>query len=163
MIKISLSEEYTALIDEEDAVKVLPHRWHASVSIRAGEEKVYAITVINKKTVYMHRLILDAPQNLQVDHKDNNGLNNLRENLRLATVSQQAGNTRSKGGSSKFKGVYWHSQRGYPGKGLWAAVLNLPGGKVIKKYFHSEDDAARKYNEMAIEHFGEFAKLNEVV
>lgn len=106
----------------------------------------------------MHRLIMKAPKGIQVDHKNGDGLDNRRENLRLANRSQQRANCgrSSQPTLTRFKGVSFHRR-----DKLWRARITKDG-KAYSKYAKLEVDAAKLYNEMATQHFGEFAKLNAI-
>ena len=107
------------------------------------------------ETVLMHDLIL--PTEKDVDHRDRNPLNNRRLNLRLATRSQNLANTRSRSGSSRYKGVCF-SRR----EQKFRAYIVVNYKQIHLGYFDSDLDAARVYNEAAREHFGAFALLNDV-
>jgi hypothetical protein len=94
-VKIPLTRGKCATVDHEDAERLLPYKWyHFAGSV--GRE--YAATSIggrrNRVTIYMHRFILDAPKGMQVDHRDGDGLNNTRANLRLCTGAQNVANQR---------------------------------------------------------------------
>lgn len=152
MAQIPLSRGMFATVDDADVPLVSALRWCALPSKRTW----YAQSSIKRKTVYMHRLLLGNPR-LSVDHINGDGLDNRRCNLREATASQQARNSRPKGGRSRFKGVSIHNP-----SGLWMATIELPQRKRKVRYAHSELEAAMAYNELASTYFGEFARLNEV-
>lgn len=81
---------FFALVDESDAERVLKHRWHALVR----KNTTYAQTHIGGHTVFMHRFILELPPRVGIiDHRDRNGLNNQRLNLRVGTHSENMLNT----------------------------------------------------------------------
>lgn len=106
----------------------------------------------------MHRQIMGLPQSRtpHVDHRDGNGLNNQRANLRIASVSQNHGNTRKpRSGRNRFKGVT-RSTHGKP----WQAQLKIAGHHYFLGRFDTEEEAARAYDVAAREHFGEFALAN---
>lgn len=110
-IKIPLSNKgglaLFAVISDEDLPIVSGSRWSYSKSNRGGEyAHCYRFVDGKWRTVYMHRLLLDAPKGLEVDHKDGDGLNNQRHNLRLATRSQNEQNK---------QGVRSDSTTGYRG------------------------------------------------
>ena len=93
-----------------------------------------------------------------VDHIDGNGMNNIRENLRPSSFSQNQGNRKkTPGTSSRFKGVTWvkHKYRQ-----CWKATIKAYGESYFLGEFFNEEDAARAYDEAAIKIFGEFAVLN---
>ena len=105
----------------------------------------------------MHNHILQAPLGLEVDHIDGNGLNNRRENLRLASHSQNLANQKRSriGCSSKYRGVSWFKRTG-----IWIAQITVRYHHRGLGYFKDEKDAARAYDKAALEAFGEFAVLN---
>lgn len=72
MKTIQLTQGKIAIIDAEDFEKINKHMWRASRS----ENSWRATTVIKRKTIFMHREILNASVGIQVDHIDGNGLNN---------------------------------------------------------------------------------------
>lgn len=93
----------------------------------------------------------------QVDHIDRNRSNNHPSNLRAATPSENSRNTPSRGGSSKYLGVNWCKARN-----LWITYIRIKGKKTNLGRFKTEVEAASHYNLSAIEHYGEFANLNNV-
>lgn len=116
-------------------------------------------------SVKMHREIMDAPNGLEVDHRNGNGLDNTRENLRLCTRTENARNKRSaRGSSSMYLGVCvchelkWNNPK-YPRTRYRAAIR--VGGKLINLgSFNNEVDAAEARDLGSLKYFGEFAKLN---
>ena len=105
----------------------------------------------------MHRQIMNAPKGTPIDHKDHNGLNNTRENLRLATISENARNCEKtkRPTSSKYKGVCWNKK-----SKKWQAHIHYNGISIHLGLFDSEEDAAKAYDEAAKIYHGEFAVLN---
>jgi hypothetical protein len=117
--------------------------WYASLSKRENGKK---------KFIRMHRLILPLPTGKITDHRDRNGLNNQRKNLRPATHRQsQANKNISRNNTSGIKGVTRHKA----GKKWQVTVC----GKYIG-LFHTKKEAASAYNRIAIKVFGEFATPN---
>jgi hypothetical protein len=101
----------------------------------------------------MHRLILGlAPEDGEVDHRNGNGLDNRRDNLRVATQSQNAKNRRvSSINKSGVSGVFWHN-----GKQRWIARIQVDR-KRIERAFHKKEDAINARHDAAKKHFGDFA------
>lgn len=94
----------------------------------------------------------------EIDHIDNNHLNNNIKNLRPVTRSQNNMNRiKLRNTSSKFKGVCWNKQLN-----KWEVGIKINNKKKYLGLFKSETDAAIAYNNAAIELFGEYANLNEV-
>ena len=148
-----LNSELEVLIDE-DMVEVLSkHKW-----IRRG---VYIgrVEFKNKKqtTYLLHRVVMGAKLGELVDHKNQNPLDNRRENLRLCTRRQNAANSKlASNNTSGFRGVNFMKNRG------WRAHITINGKAIHLGMFETKEEAALKYNESAIEYFGEFAALNKV-
>ena len=143
------------LIDDNDYNFLNEYRWRFS---KGGYAKTEII--INKKqtTIGMHRLIMNPPQNMQIDHIDHNGLNNQRDNLRIVTSQQNLMNKlKRKNCSSIFKGVHWNKR-----DKKWVAQIGINKKIYNIGSFIFETDAAVAYNKKATELFGEYACLNEV-
>jgi len=92
------------------------------------------------------------------DHRDGDGLNNCRDNLRAATAAQNSANRRKQlVASSRFKGVSWYAR--YE---KWRARITFAGECLLLGYFPTEIEAALSYNWAAKSFFGEFSKLNDL-
>src|SRR5580658_2281017 len=101
---VKLTKGYEAVVDDEDFLRVSQFKWHvAEIKRRDGSVRnVYARRSTGKYTnQLLHRFILgiDDPT-IEVDHRDNYGLNCRRGNLRVATGSQNYGNSRRRLGTS---------------------------------------------------------------
>lgn len=141
--------KFVALVDDEDFERVNQFFWYAD----KDENTFYAVARIQNKLIYMHTFLTGFKQ---TDHKDMNGLNNQRNNLRKATTQENLMNRKSfKNSSSQFKGVSWDGTRN-----KWIARIRLNNKSIHLGRFISETDAAKAYNQKAKELFGEFAKLN---
>lgn len=158
---IPLTRGMFALVDDIDFERVSQHSWHLH---RNPSDLLYARTTIKdsngkRKKVRMHRFILNATAG-RIDHANRNGLDNTRGNLRLATNSQNQGNS-SKGfgvGTSAYRGVHWNRRQR-----AWRACISINNKTVWLGTYRGdtgEVDAARSYDRAAEEHFGEFALLN---
>ena len=145
---IPLTRGFFALVDEEDYSFLSQHSWHANPA-RVGW---YAARTANGTTVYMHRAIVKPESGEHIDHRNRNGLDNRRCNLRVATLRQNLANSRPRNGcGSRYKGVSWHKQ-----DGLWRAYI---AGKHIG-LFRDEVAAALAYDVAALDRWGEFARPN---
>lgn len=155
MVEIPLvgSRDEVAIIDDEDLDLIQGHKWRLHSTGR------YAVWITRRSgvrtNVLMHRVILNAPHGLQVDHIDRDGLNNRRANLRLATRVLNNHN-RAGYGRSPFKGVHLDPRKAKP----WRATINNGGTCTHLGYFGSQEDAARAYDEAARERYGQDAVTN---
>jgi HNH endonuclease/AP2 domain len=140
-----------ALVDDEDYARVIAvGSWQAD----ADRHVMYAVC----SRVKMHRLVLGVTDpKIEVDHRDNDGLNNVRSNLRIATKSQNAQNRSFVRGKSRYKGVTWNTKRSE-----WRANIFVNGHQKFLGAFPEdrEQEAARAYDTAARCYFGEFAHLN---
>lgn len=135
-----------AMVTSQDWPLVEPYGWYEVED--NGSVYAYANTLDpdgRPTTIKMHRLIMDAGPGEEVDHVNGNGLDNRRSNLRIATRSQNARNSMSRGGSSRFKGVYWYPYK--DGRPRWRAQIRVGGKRKSLGYFDDEIEAARAYDE----------------
>lgn len=110
----------------------------------------------HERELRLHRVIMCASSRQLVDHRDGNGLNCCRENLRLTDSSGNAWNrAASLGFSSRFKGVSLNRMTG-----KYEASIRFQRKKKHLGLFTDEESAAHAYDEAAMIHFGEFARLN---
>lgn len=151
--EIPLSRGLVTLVSDEDYADVSRLRWSA---FDCGGRFYAARRQRGGAYISLHRYLMAAPRGVQVDHRNNDPLDNRRENLRLATPSQnQANSPRSRRGSSGYRGVHRSSS------GLkWLAQIEHLGRVCRVHGFVDPADAARKYDELATTFFGEFAVLN---
>ena len=148
----------TAFVDAADQALVDRYRWFALACPHTTYVRGYLRGQASRSRVdiVLHRLLIGPPDGLDVDHRDRNGLNNRRSNLRACTRSENNGNTLSARGSSGYRGVSWHKQLG-----KWRAHINLGHRQRYLGVFLDPWEAAQAYNVAALEQWGEFATLNE--
>lgn len=157
MVEVPLTHGFVAIIDDEDAERVLAHRWRAKDEGRGAAHKSPQWYARNA-TTYLHRFIIGAPRGMQVDHVNGDRLDCRRSNLRLATNAQNAANRSNRGGASSFKGVSYPLLKS--GRRKWQAMIFAAGRAKWLGYFETEEDAARAYDRAAVEAYGEYARLN---
>lgn len=169
MIEIPLSKQgkhkgkYVAIVSDEDK-DLASVRW--AIQIKRHGNYVYRknpdAPVQGRKHLDLHRVIMErviAPMTLQkgqvVDHINGNGLDNRRDNLRIATPSQNAMNSkRHKDNRTGYKGVtYFRRDRNY------RATIYINGKVTHIGYFDTAEEAHEAYNARAKQEYGEFAKL----
>jgi hypothetical protein len=148
------------LVDDEDYELVSQYKWYVQEDARKGRSRgPYAITVLKsgtprQVTFRMHKLLTGWPE---TDHRDGNGLNNQRSNLRPTRDGQNQRNQRKTTNpcSSRYKGVSYDR-----GHAKWHAYIMLNRKRSHLGYFTEEADAARAYDTAALSAFGEYARLN---
>jgi hypothetical protein len=153
---VPLTKGYEAVIDADDARLVEPWRWSAKVT----KWTVYAERSYRDNgtrfTVKMHRSILGAEAGALVDHRDGNGLNNRRGNLRFATRAENARNRRiGKDNTSGFKGVTF-----YKPYGTWRAQICVDNHKMHLGYFDTPEGAYAEYCAASERLHGNFSKVS---
>jgi hypothetical protein len=152
-LEIVLNGGNVLIIDDADYEYVSKHVWRVSKGRAIRREYFDG----NCKAIYLHRDLLNPPENLVVDHINGNALDNRRENLRICTHSQNSMNKRKpiNGKKSSFKGVM-------PQRGKYTVIIKREGKAYCEGTYETEIEAAIAYNQKAEELFGEFAKLNEI-
>lgn len=114
--------------------------------------------MLGEKGFYFHREILGFPTG-EIDHKNGDGLDNRRENLRVCSRLENNRNQRKSKRplTSKYKGVSWDKK-----SKKWLAHISIMNKCKYLGVFSDEWEAALAYNKAAEEKFGEFACLNEI-
>lgn len=154
MKRIPLTRGKVALVSAQDYWLVRQFKWSAQKSCRSW----YAITTqpgARPKRISMHRLIAGFPP-FALDHRNCNGVDNQRGNLRPADARQNQGNSRrALNNTSGFKGVHWHKQGN-----CWQARISKHGKRVSLGLFYSARLAHAAYMRAACNVFGEFARAS---
>lgn len=146
-----------ALVDDEDYHWLSQFNWYAYS--HPTSQTTYVEAKVCGKKIKMHQLLLPKLAiGYTVDHKDHNGLNNQKNNLRPATKSEQQRN----------RGIQLNNTTGFIGvtkfkrDNNFKAQITINGKTKHLGYFTSKEEAALYYNKIALVTFGEFAVLNVV-
>jgi hypothetical protein len=152
------------MVSDHGRVKSLKRQQEKIITPKRNKDTTHLRIILRnengKKHFYVHRLVAKAfipnPDLLpHIDHIDRIANNNILSNLRWTNPSNNQGNRcMSINNKSGYKGVHWDSKGN-----KWIA-------SIVKKYigtFTNKEDAARAYNTAAIEKFGEFACINELI
>lgn len=146
-IKInSKGKKLQVIIDKEDYEKISKFTWWVKQN-----NYIYTNTQgrINRTSIYLHRLIMDAPKGLEVDHINHNPLDNRKENLRVCTKSQNNINkTNIYSGVTKFRNK-------------WRARIKINKKETHIGIFETKEEALKKRIEKEIELFANFSKHYE--
>ena len=128
------------------------YNWHLS-------EGGYARSKAGGTIKLIHRMIIGVPpKGYYVDHIDGDPKNNRTENLRFVTNRQNVMNQGlHKSNTSGYKGIY---RRVSDNRVSWLAKINDNGKQIHGGTFSTKEDAARRYDELAIKYFGDYARLN---
>lgn len=146
---IVLTRGRVAIVDAEDYEMLSQFNW----CVNGG----YAY---NTACGPMHRFLLAPPSGAMVDHMNGDKLDNRRSNLRICSNSQNQANRQVFRGVSPFKGVVWQKRKN--NTGAWKAQLVVRGEIKYLGVFDTDVEAAAAYNAAAIDHFGDFAFLNDL-
>lgn len=150
-VKVPITMGEFTIVNINDYNKMLGQSW---ICVVKGKNK-YARA---PRGGYLHQLILEPKEGLEIDHKNGNGLDNRKSNLRYATRTLNLANSKKRSNtSSKYKGVHWQSNRG-----KWGVQIAKDGKTKCLGTYKCEEEAALAYNRAATILFGENARLNEV-
>lgn len=150
----SQSACFFAIVDDEDFERLSSHKWSVSKNCNTYYARRFEGPKGSVKLISMHRVITNAPDDVLIDHRSGQGLDNRKENLRFATHAQNMRNRRiDKRNTTGVTGVYWNKR-----KSKWQSLIMINGKRKGLGYFRTFDEAvaARKTSEN--EHYGEFAR-----
>jgi len=152
----SSGKDIFTILDPEDYYRYVGFNWYAYGHIN----KLYAVRNIEVngklRAQRLHRLIMNAPNSVIVDHKNCESLDNRQANLRHATLSQNMQNRKKrKNTSSQYIGVWF-----IKATGKWESRIKHNGKSIFLGKFKNEIDAAKAYDLTAFKLRGEFARLN---
>jgi len=162
--QIPLTQGKFALVDEEDFEYLNQWRWYVHINNKKSKT-MYAMRhgyipgALKRPVIYMHRLILNAPKNKICDHKNGNGLDNRRSNLRLCNIAQSSWNKPrfSTKKLNAMKGVTRVKDRhGVPS--YWIGRLTVNKKRIYLGTFKTKELAEKAMKKALLKYHGEFAK-----
>ena len=149
---IPLTRGLFVQVDDIDYVSLSKYKWYAQkCKYTFYATRVYYVGM-KQIRIYMHREIMQTPDNMKCDHWDHNGLNCQRHNLRNASHAENARN-RISHGKSKYKGVSFD-------RGKAQVHISIKGKLKNLGRFNNEVEAACTYDLAAVRYHGSFANLN---
>ncbi len=145
-------------VDDEEYPFLIRFKWSVSDYSGVNNTLRYALAVLHRIKVPMQYLILGtAPSSFIINHIDGDGLNNCRANLEFVSINLNIQKRRTfVPHSSKYRGVTKRS------KGCWEAGIKFQGKTIYLGSFKTDTDAAKAYNDAALNQFGESALLNSI-
>jgi len=156
--RIRLSQGKYAIVDPDDYERLNKHKWYAGKhsNLFYAMRGQWSGKLKKRLTIMMHRVVIDVPEGMVIDHINHNGLDNRKANLRIATQADNSRNARhTKRGTSSYRGV-WYNKK----KNRWRAMIGINNKRKHIGYFHNEIDAAKAYDEAAKRYHKDFAVLN---
>lgn len=156
-IMVPLTKGYVAIIDADDAERVLAMKWQASVGPTGLVYAVHSQCIDGKYSkLKLHNFLMEPPAGMEVDHENHDTLDNRRSNLRICTHGQNMAN------------ASYVSKSGYRGVSIAKHLTTRPYRAALRQhgkvhhlgYFPTAEDAARAWDACAKEMHGEFATLN---
>lgn len=145
---IPLTRGFEAKVDDADFECLSQWSWFYSNG--------YAATYVGSRQFYMHRILLEVSSGVEVDHRDDDKLNNQRKNLR---VCEHRENSRNRGkqsnNTSGYKGVYLHRRTG-----KWRSIIMVNRKSIHLGLYNTPEEAAHEYDLAALKFHKEFARLN---
>lgn len=162
MKRVPLTKGKFAIVDDEDYERVMTLKWHACMDPKNGVWYAKHTRLIGKKkwqTIQMHKFVLKESGRHHIDHRNRDGLDNQKSNLRSCkSASMNVANCTARAHTSPYKGVDFNSVA--QGK-KWRAQIAINGKKVFLGRFDTPEKAAFAYDSSAAHFFGQFARTNQ--
>jgi hypothetical protein len=151
MREIKLTQNQVAVVDDDDYERLNQFKWCISRTGKLSYAMRNSPRIKGKRhRIYMHHAVIGTPPNgLQVDHKNGQGVDNRKENLRIVTPRQNVGNKKNITTTSKHPGIAWNK-----GMGKWVACIYIKRKPNHLGYFIDEKEAFEAYKK-AVNAIGE--------
>lgn len=157
MKQIPLTQGHFANVDDVDFEALSKFKWYMTIlgGIKYAARSSRVGECSPRTVILMHRVIMGNPDTLDVDHKDRNGLNNLRSNLRVASRMKNMMNAKLRSDNTVgLKGVSFNRK-----KGKFISQIYVNGKHCYLGSFKTPEDAHLAYREAALKFHGEFARF----
>ena len=154
-MKVIFRNGTECIFDSEDYEKLKEYRWRlirGRTNLYAGAETYGSET----KRVLMHRLVMNCPEDMVVDHINGDGLDNRKENLRVATRSQNSKNRKvNSNNTSGYKGVTFDQT-----SGSYRASIMCDYEIIHLGLFSTAEEAAQAYADASAKYHGEYGRTH---
>ena len=141
--KCILSTGEEVLFDREDYSKIAQYKWAKSRYVR---------TIVDGKSLLMHRLIIDCPEGMVIDHINRDPFDNRKCNLRICTSTQNAWNKIMPRAKEGHRGLYKLKRTNE-----WVAVINVNSERIVLGKYATFEEAVDARLKAERFYFGEFA------
>ena len=159
MKHIPLTTGGVALVSDRDYAYLMRWQWRRNTG--RGNYAVRDAPRPNRALIFMHKVVAARKQPPivgQVDHRNQNKLDNQRSNLRAATSSQNKANEGLRStNKSGYRGVCWDRR-----DKTWRACIVVNCRQISLGYYQDKKVAAKAYNQAARKYFGVFAYQNPI-
>lgn len=136
------------IFDKEDYDILKQYHWFVN-------NNGYAMAYTHRKSYFSHRIIMNCPDDLVVDHINHITLDNRKNNLRVCTQKDNVKNkVTPKSNKSGYKGVFQAKSTGH-----WLVYLGNNGERKYIGCYTNKEDAIDARKKAEIEYYGEFANL----
>lgn len=162
MKTIQLTQGKVALVDDEDYELLCKFKWYAVYDGNNwyAQRLDYSKETKKRNCIPIHRFVMKAEKGQIIDHKNGNGLDCQKHNLRISTRSQNGANRKSaKNSTSKYLGVSLKIDK-RSNYSRWRAGITHNKKNIHIGLFNNEENAATAYNIFAEKYHGDFAKFN---
>jgi len=142
MKEIQLTQNQVALVDDDMYEELNQFKWY----VQKDKNTFYALRSVPKikgkqKKVWMqHAIIGKPPKGLEVDHRNGQGVDNQRDNLRFVTHRQNSQNRKNQKKTSNYPGVCWANYRN-----KWQANILINEHRKHLGHFTDEKEAFQAY------------------
>lgn len=161
LYNIKNEEVAETIFDLKYKIEIEKYKWHLHKN--GYVETIWYDENSEQHNISLHQAIIRMSGQIvfdgyEIDHKDQNKLNNLEKNLRICTHQQNSQNkSKQKNNVSGYIGVSWYKQTR-----KWKATIQINYEQIFLGYFNTSKEAAKAYNEAALKYHGEFIKLNKI-
>jgi hypothetical protein len=144
-------ENYTVIVDKENYDRIKAQKWKV---LCAKGGYIYFYCCIARKVILLHRFILNASSDMQVDHKNGDTLDNRKSNLRVCLKIQNLWNRKKhRNNTSGYKGVIYLKNHK-----KWMARISVNRKRLFLGLFETPIEAHRAYCVASKKYHGNFGR-----